>query len=116
MKIFTEILKATPINFIVSYFSFIVQTNKRYYKNAIQRAMESLFWDLQLTLIYALLYPLQKVGSNLYYLNLEVMATIIIGNLSKNFTNFKLTTHIISKSIINFFKNKNLPLATLAIF
>ena len=27
MKIFTEILKATPINFIVSYFSFIVQTN-----------------------------------------------------------------------------------------
>ena len=27
MKIFTEILKATPINFIESYFSFIVQTN-----------------------------------------------------------------------------------------
>ena len=27
MKIFTEILKATPINFIVLYFSFIVQTN-----------------------------------------------------------------------------------------
>ena len=27
MKIFTEILKATPIKFIVSYFSFIVQTN-----------------------------------------------------------------------------------------
>ena len=27
MKIFTEILKATPINFIVSYFSFIVQAN-----------------------------------------------------------------------------------------
>ena len=27
MKIFTEILKATPINFIVSYFSFIVQKN-----------------------------------------------------------------------------------------
>ena len=29
LKIFTEILKATPINFIVSYFSFIVQTNLR---------------------------------------------------------------------------------------
>ena len=28
MKIFTEILKAAPINFIVSYFSFIVQTNQ----------------------------------------------------------------------------------------
>ena len=38
---------------------------------------------LQLTLIYALLYPLQKEGSNLYYLNFKVTATIIIGNLSK---------------------------------
>ena len=33
---------------------------KRYYKNANRRAMESLFRDLQLTLIYALLYLLAK--------------------------------------------------------
>ena len=38
---------------------------KTYYKNANQRAMESLLWDLQSTLIYALLYPLQKEGSNI---------------------------------------------------
>ena len=31
MKIFIEVLKATPINFIVSYFSFIVQTNYNIY-------------------------------------------------------------------------------------
>ena len=37
MKIFTEILKATPINFIVSYFSFIVQTN---YLNSLHHSIE----------------------------------------------------------------------------
>ena len=89
---------------------------KRYYKNANRRAMESLFRDLQLTLIYALLYPLQKEGSNLYYLNFKVTTTIIIGNLSKILQISNVTPHIISKSVTNLFKNKNLPLATLVIF
>ena len=89
---------------------------KRYYKNANRRAMESLFRDLQLTLIYALLYPLQKEGSNLYYLNFKVTATIIIRNLSKisQISNSHPISSLNPSSIS--VRIKNLPLATLVIF